>query len=73
MTNREKLLHTSEYDLLCRMNSNITSLDVEVCVLDIITGKMSVKCYPDIDTTGYADRCAACIAAWLNSEYDGRW
>ena len=73
MKNSDRLAQINTFDLLCRMNDNITRLDAEVCILDFIAGKMSMKCDLGIDVTGYKDRCGACIAQWLNAEYDGRW
>lgn len=66
MTNREKLLNTSEYDLLCRMNENLKDrqymTNALCCILN--TFRYNGECDKE---------CDACIAAWLNSEYDGRW
>lgn len=62
MTNREKLLHTNLYDLLCRMQMNLDDLlvaDHNFCVLDLI----------GVDTDAYCDgmgECEKCIAAFLN-------
>lgn len=76
MTNREKLLHTSEFDLLCRMNNNILNWEHiydNQCVIEAITGKR-YEC-PDegFDIKGFETVCDACISLWLNSDYDGRW
>lgn len=58
-TNRQKLLSTSEYDLLCKMNDNIRLYNPK-CVLDVIdTYYASNRC------TNY-DECEDCIANWLN-------
>lgn len=83
MTNREKLLHTSEFDLLKKINDYFNSVQDEaysapktyefVCILDAITQRISDCPSTDFDVTGYETMCDACIAAWLNSEYDGRW
>ena len=83
MTNREKLLNTSEYDLLCRMNSRLLSHQEwifqeednsgYICILEAITGQYFPCPDAKTDITGYSDICSYCIAAWLNSEYDGRW
>lgn len=59
MTNREKLLKTSEYDLLVRMNNYMLGGGC-FCVLDALTGNER-SCASDID-------CSKCIAAWLNEE-----
>ena len=64
MTNREKLLHTNLYDLLCRMQINLDDLivvDLNFCVLDLI----------GVDTDAYCDgmgECKKCLQKWLNGE-----
>ena len=83
MTNRQKLLKTSEYELLCRMNREVVNAQdrilecsespINICIIDAITGDLTVCPDADRDTIGYKSACDACIAAWLNSEYDGRW
>lgn len=65
MTNREKLLHTSEYDLLCRMNDK--SMPGFLCVLQMLDEKNRVRVRCD-NFGGYDKRetCHKCIASWLN-------
>lgn len=63
MTNREKLLHTNIYDLLCRMQRNLDRDDISRCVLDVITGE---------EQDCFAGDCSKCIAEWLNEEAK-RW
>lgn len=64
MTNRENILHTNIYDLLCRMQHNLDDLlvvDLNFCILDLI----------GIDTDAYCDgmgECDKCLQKWLNEE-----
>lgn len=69
MTNREKLLHTNLYDLLCRMQKELDDrlvVELNFCVLDLLGVDTDAVC----DGEGYCERC---LQAWLNSKYDGRW
>ena len=63
MTNREKILKTSEYDLLVKMNAyNETHKDA--CILDMLTNGATVnRCWDN-----FVGGCEECIAAWLNEE-----
>lgn len=67
-SNREKLMNTNIYDLLCRMQENLARSDLSRCaldrrcILDIITGK---------EEDCYADNCPECIAEWLNEPHEG--
>lgn len=69
MTNRESLLHTNLYDLLCRMQMNLDDLlvvDLNFCILDLI----------GVDTDAYCDgmgECEKCLQKWINESYNGRW
>lgn len=66
MTNREKLLKTCEFDLLCRMNENIKTYQFTRTALCCVLNGFRYE--------GECDKeCDECIANWLNSEYDGRW
>ena len=65
MTNREKLLNTNLYDLLCRMQINLDNLlpsvEFNFCVLDLI----------GVDIDAYCDgmgECEKCLQKWLNEE-----
>ena len=65
MTNREKLMHTNIYDLLCRMQINLDNLlpsvDCNFCVLDLI----------GVDTDAYCDgegECEKCLQKFINEE-----
>lgn len=60
MTNREKLLHTNIYDLLCRMQKNGSD-----CVIEQITGTpQDERC--EKHESGWVVDCRSCIAAFLN-------
>lgn len=71
MTNRESLLHTNLYDLLCRMNDNLdTSFR---CIMDALYDSTTEqhrtareKCL-----SVYHNECSSCIQAFLNEKYDG--
>ena len=70
MTNRERLLKTAEYDLLCRMQENIEKFFVSsddngenICIMDILNAyRIGVR-----HRVANGD-CKKCIAAWLNEE-----
>lgn len=83
MKNRDRLLQINDLDMLARINrffdlaqDNAIS-DPEryenVCVLDAIMERKADCPNPDFSITGYKTICEACIAKWLNSEFDGRW
>lgn len=60
MTNREKLLQTNLYDLLCRMQKNGSD-----CVIEQIAGTpQGERC--EKHESGWVTNCRECIAAWLN-------
>lgn len=63
MTNREKLLHTNLYDLLCRMQENMDTSAVNIdCVISLITGDIANE-----ERRDYCNHvCKDCIAAYLN-------
>lgn len=70
MTNREKLLHTNIYDLLCRMQDNIENFYVSsddngenICIMDILNAGMAGVRHRVAD-----GNCQKCIAAFLNEE-----
>lgn len=70
MKNREKLLHTNIYDLLCQMQENIESYFVSsddngenICIMEILGAyRIGVR-----HRVADGD-CKKCIAAWLNEE-----
>ena len=69
MTNRENLLHTNEYDMLCRMNNRLRENEgkdestetTRACIMD---------CF--MDSSESEQRCMCncekCIARFLNEE-----
>lgn len=59
MTNRDKLIKTSPYDLLCKMQDNWLGKMSCQCILDCVEGK-------HIDCTD--EGCDRCIEQWLNEE-----
>lgn len=63
MTNREKLLNMSLYDL-------ILSLTPEVCRLRVITRDINIytRCPKYLNKNTYCTECNKCIADWLNEE-----
>ena len=70
MTNREKLLHTNIYDLLCRMQENIEKFYVSsddngenICIMDILNAGMVGVRHRVAD-----GNCKKCIAAFMNEE-----
>lgn len=61
MKNRERLLKTNEYDLLCRIQRNMVQMILSCelpCVLTAIDGQKR-ECH---------DRCEDCIQTWMNEE-----
>ena len=63
MTNREKLLNMSLYDL-------ILSFTPEVCRLRVITRDINMykRCPKYTNKYTYRTACKKCIAEWLNEE-----
>ena len=63
MTNREKLLNMSIYDLLL-------SLTPEVCRLRLITRDINIykRCPKYTNNVTFRVECKKCIADWLNEE-----
>lgn len=58
MTNREKLLKTNIYDLLCEINKNLLNVDFYgACIMQGLD--VDYKC---------GHNCGECIAKWLNEE-----
>lgn len=66
MTNREKLLKTSEYDTLVKMNVNLRAkIGVrEHCIIDVLRGQASRE------RCRIYSGCRECIADWLNEEVE---
>lgn len=66
MTNRQKLLKENLYDLLCRMNDNITQCNVHdetPCIMAAL-GEPNRNYYCKM----YSPDFNACIATYLGSE-----
>ena len=61
MTNREKLIQTNFYDMLCNMNKAMTGFNCD-CVMAALTE--GEKTYG----TDCGSKCGECIAKWLNEE-----
>lgn len=60
MTNREKLLHTNLYDLLCRMEENAENHpECDACVIELLGVDRESYCKMYVN-------CNNCIAEWLN-------
>ncbi|MBR0340799.1 MAG: hypothetical protein IJH64_00840 [Oscillospiraceae bacterium] len=66
MTNREKLLHTNLYDLLCRMNERLRDNEGKnendesrACIMDCFmeSSESERRCFAN---------CEKCIASYLN-------
>ena len=71
MTNREKLLHTNIFDLLCRMNDNLdTSFR---CIVDALYDSTTEqhRTAKEKCLSVYHNECSSCIQAFLNEKYDG--
>lgn len=62
MTNRERLLTTSEYDTLVKMNEYV--LTCGCCIVDVLNQKETFDCGE------YKGDCKKCIADWLNEEVE---
>lgn len=66
MTNRKRLLSTSEYDTLVRMNENTSRVTGgRRCIMDVLHGKRDNYVHDRCETYG---NCEECIAKWLNEE-----
>ena len=69
MTNREKLIKTNIYDLLCEIQDGISCIRESdgisgLCVIEDITKEP--KACPSEDSFGKS--CGECIAKWLDEE-----
>lgn len=60
MTNREKLIKTNIYDLLCKINDSFLDNEGD-CILTALGVDICVRC--KVEAT-----CTGCIAKWLNEE-----
>lgn len=60
MTNREKLIQTNIYDLLCRIDKGIKSQ--ATCVIETLDKDNACK------RCDLGKQCPECIAKWLNEE-----
>lgn len=76
MTNRQRLLQTSEYDLLSYVQ---LETDEDACVIEALNGYFGKTChenrckkfrslYKEDEGHEYGDVCNYCIAMWLNEE-----
>ena len=61
MTNREKLIQTNIYDVLCNMNKAITGFRCDCVIAALTDGE---KTYG----TECGGKCGDCIQNWLNEE-----
>jgi hypothetical protein len=66
MKNRERLLKTNEYDLLCRIQSNVNYADKARCVLGYIDNTLDNHAISNMCNTYIS--CEYCIEHWLNSD-----
>ena len=66
MTNRDKLLKSSEYDVLLRMNKNIQQANINnetPCIMTALgEPNRHYLCMM------YDQDCKKCVASWLNME-----
>ncbi len=67
MTNREKLIQTNIYDLLCSIQNSLSGSGAELsglCIIEDITKKGK----PCPEEVWFGSRCSECIAKWLDEE-----
>ena len=66
MTNRKKLLTTSEYDTLLKMQENLEAANIRgdtSCIMDVLGASNTYdRCRK------YDGKCEMCIAEWLGEE-----
>lgn len=62
MKNRERLLNTSDYDMLCSMNDRLLRSGTCIMMALIDANLVPIQC------VGYARKCTDCIAYWLDAE-----
>lgn len=63
--NRDALAQMAIYDLLCRMQENISNVLKEetICYLDIVTGNHDEPCR--------SNSCREFLQKWMNEPYKG--
>lgn len=62
MTNRQRLLSSSEYDTLCKMQKNMDGI-ADPCIMDALgEERVHQRCIE------YKGDCNECIRIWLNEE-----
>jgi hypothetical protein len=59
MTNREKLLNTNDYDLLCNMNKNL--IENDSCIMEAFEAYSNYRCEKYLE-------CDQCISDWMNED-----
>ena len=67
MTNREKILKTNTYDLLCRIQRSLSESGGKIsglCIIEDLEGKAR----PCPDENSFGKGCELCIADWLSEE-----
>lgn len=72
-SNAEKLHNMCLYDLLCSMQGNLehcNKASLEPCIMDAIGLSITEAHYRHMKSNG---DCNACVQAFLNEKYDGRW
>lgn len=62
MTNRQKLIETNIYDVLCTLHDNMLNM-FAFCIMEILPGK-----YEECPYQGDKHMCGECIQNWLNEE-----
>ncbi len=61
MTNRQKLIETNIYDLLCNMNKAITGFQCDCVMCALTDGEITYS-------SDCCESCGECIARWLGEE-----
>jgi hypothetical protein len=61
MTNREKLLKSNIFDVLCDMNKAITGFQCDCVMCALTDGRITYSSH-------CCDNCGECIARWLGEE-----
>lgn len=62
MTNRQKLIQTNIYDLLCTLHDNMLDM-FAFCIMEVLPGK-----YEECPYEWDKHNCGECIQNWLNEE-----
>lgn len=64
MTNRQKLIETNIYDLLCNINKNLAEVNPNgACIMKALNANYNYKCEYILEYN-----CGDCIQNWLNEE-----